>query len=218
MTKKKRTESTEWKPYFERLKDPRWQKKRLEVMERDKFCCQNCYAKDESLNVHHWYYLPGADPWDYDDECLVTLCETCHGKIEVLRQRLMGCIGCSNWGNGFEEQMRHAIGMIQGTRLGAKSETVEIVTHNELEGLCLAFGHARDWLTDWIDAGDWSGISSDHSADCDDGDEMSWLITESGMSEMIEAMESEDRALEEVFKNRQRPISDYGFFDAGWWM
>ncbi len=64
--------------YSEKLKDPRWQKKRLKIMERDDFTCQNCYREDISLNVHHLKYIKGREPWEYSDKYLVTLCEKCH--------------------------------------------------------------------------------------------------------------------------------------------
>lgn len=64
--------------YSEKLKDPRWQKKRLEIFERDGFLCQNCFSKTKTLHVHHKYYLPVENPWEYPDSALVTLCEECH--------------------------------------------------------------------------------------------------------------------------------------------
>lgn len=64
--------------YAEKLRDPRWQKKRLEIMQRDEFTCRECMAKDKTLNVHHCYYKWGNDPWQYPDASLVTLCENCH--------------------------------------------------------------------------------------------------------------------------------------------
>jgi len=64
--------------YAEKFKDPRWQKKRLKILKRDKFTCQSCYDGDSTLHVHHRYYIKGRDPWDYPDEALVTLCEECH--------------------------------------------------------------------------------------------------------------------------------------------
>lgn len=64
--------------YLKKFKDPRWQKKRLEVFERDKFICQGCMGEDETLHIHHRYYNPKTDPWDYPPEALVTLCEDCH--------------------------------------------------------------------------------------------------------------------------------------------
>ena len=33
------------------------------------------------LNVHHRYYINGKNPWEYDNEALVTLCEDCHCDI-----------------------------------------------------------------------------------------------------------------------------------------
>lgn len=64
--------------YAELLRDPRWQKKRLEIMERDGFVCQICASKTNTLTVHHLYYEKGRMPWDYQDESLVTLCVDCH--------------------------------------------------------------------------------------------------------------------------------------------
>jgi hypothetical protein len=68
------------KTYSEKLRDPRWQRMRLEVMNRDEFTCQVCYDKAATLNVHHRWYRFGADPWDYPAEALVTLCESCHAE------------------------------------------------------------------------------------------------------------------------------------------
>lgn len=68
--------------YYEKLKDPRWQKKRLEVFQRDKFTCQKCFDDENNLtlNIHHLHYEKGKDPWDYPLESLVTLCEECHAE------------------------------------------------------------------------------------------------------------------------------------------
>lgn len=65
--------------YSELLKDPRWQRKRLEIMERDNWTCQKCGDKENTLHVHHKYYYPDNLPWDYPDYILITLCEECHG-------------------------------------------------------------------------------------------------------------------------------------------
>jgi hypothetical protein len=64
--------------YWELLKDPRWQRKRLEVMERDGFACVYCDSAEKTLNVHHSYYERGNAPWEYPDSSLHTLCEDCH--------------------------------------------------------------------------------------------------------------------------------------------
>lgn len=64
--------------YLEKLKDPRWQRKRLEILQRDKFMCQACGEDSHTLHVHHRYYIPGAEPWEAPSESLVTLCADCH--------------------------------------------------------------------------------------------------------------------------------------------
>jgi hypothetical protein len=66
------------KTYYEKLKDPRWQKKRLEVMQHNDFCCEVCGDSESTLNVHHKEYFKGQEPWDYYIEQLSCLCETCH--------------------------------------------------------------------------------------------------------------------------------------------
>jgi len=65
--------------YAEKLKDPRWQKKRLQVFERDNWTCQICGNTKETLCIHHKYYEKDKEPWDYEDDCYQTLCELCHG-------------------------------------------------------------------------------------------------------------------------------------------
>jgi len=68
------------KNYSEQLKSPKWQKKRLEIMQRDGFKCVLCMNEDDTLAVHHKKYIKGRDVWDYDNESLITLCEKCHSK------------------------------------------------------------------------------------------------------------------------------------------
>lgn len=70
--------------YSERLKDPHWQKKRLQILERDDWTCQLCFDSESTLVVHHRRYLTSVEPWDYPDELLVTLCEECHNEERAL--------------------------------------------------------------------------------------------------------------------------------------
>lgn len=65
--------------YSEKLKDPRWQKTRLEVLSRDGWNCRSCGSTEKTLHVHHSYYVGGRDPWDYPPSVLVSLCKDCHG-------------------------------------------------------------------------------------------------------------------------------------------
>lgn len=59
--------------------DPRWQKKRLEILSRDNFACTQCGTTEKTLHVHHTVYRNEAEgPWDYLDSSLITLCDDCH--------------------------------------------------------------------------------------------------------------------------------------------
>ena len=64
--------------YSEKLKDPGWQKLRLEVFERDEWTCQGCGDNESTLNVHHCYYESQKEPWEYPLKALTTLCDNCH--------------------------------------------------------------------------------------------------------------------------------------------
>lgn len=74
--------------YAEKLKDPRWQKRRLEVFNRAEFACEYCGIKTATLNVHHRIYRKGVSPWDYADDELQSLCETCHKCAEEDRSHV----------------------------------------------------------------------------------------------------------------------------------
>ena len=71
--------------YLAKLRDPRWQKKRLEILSRDEWCCQMCGDSTQTLHVHHHYYERGHEPWEYPNEALVTLCEDCHEDESAYR-------------------------------------------------------------------------------------------------------------------------------------
>jgi len=66
--------------YKEKLKSPKWQKKRLEILNRDQFTCQYCGDTETTLQVHHKKYT--KEPWDAPNEDLITTCEHCHQFIE----------------------------------------------------------------------------------------------------------------------------------------
>lgn len=66
------------KTYREKLKDPRWQKKRLEVLNAAEFACQRCFDSSSTLHVHHRQYIKGREPWEYEAHELTALCESCH--------------------------------------------------------------------------------------------------------------------------------------------
>lgn len=74
--------------YADQLRDPRWQRKRLEIMERSDFACENCGEKTKTLAVHHRLYLRGRKAWEYESEFLECLCQECHSSKHDLQAEL----------------------------------------------------------------------------------------------------------------------------------
>lgn len=68
--------------YSDKLKSPKWQRKRLEILNRDNFTCQTCQDTETELHVHHKSYF--GEPWEAPDEDLITLCKICHAVQEHL--------------------------------------------------------------------------------------------------------------------------------------
>lgn len=66
--------------YSEKLRDPLWQRKRLEIFKRDQWACTQCGCDYRTLHIHHKIYIKGSNPWEYEDDYLITLCQLCHQK------------------------------------------------------------------------------------------------------------------------------------------
>lgn len=64
--------------YFASYQNPLWQKKRLENLQLANYQCVNCGEKDSQLHVHHKQYFKGRNPWEYENNQLEVLCESCH--------------------------------------------------------------------------------------------------------------------------------------------
>ncbi len=67
--------------YQRDLEDPRWQRKRLEIFQRDCWECMRCGRSDVTLTVHHRRY--SGKPWETYERDLETLCLPCHEKEHV---------------------------------------------------------------------------------------------------------------------------------------
>lgn len=86
--------------YYEKLKSPLWQKKRLEILNNKGFVCEICENKDSQLHVHHKIYKKGLNPWSYPDHNYAVLCDKCHKDshdVIDLFNEFSGCLDV----NGF---------------------------------------------------------------------------------------------------------------------
>lgn len=66
--------------HSEQLQNPNWQRRRLHILQRDKWSCTNCGNDKMQLEVHHLFYLENWKLWEYPDDWLTTLCNSCHKK------------------------------------------------------------------------------------------------------------------------------------------
>ena len=142
------------KSYSDKLKDPRWQRKRLEVMEAADFACENCGDSESTLNVHHGYYEWGREPWDYDLETLHCLCEPCHKLSD--RSRKILALACGKLKTHEEKESTIAILTVIGNcnlrmREGFHSTLTEF--SDKLECSIMGPGEAEflRWLQEKID-------------------------------------------------------------------
>lgn len=77
------TTKTQKTPYWQLLQDPRWQKKRLEILEARHWRCEKCdrgLTDGRQFHAHHRYYVKDRMPWEYPDFCYEALCDECHEK------------------------------------------------------------------------------------------------------------------------------------------
>lgn len=76
------------KEYSEYLKNPKWQKKLLEILSRDNFSCVVCgngIDTDTQVHVHHLSYRKGRMPWEYEINDMRVLCKRCHQRIHNIQ-------------------------------------------------------------------------------------------------------------------------------------
>lgn len=69
--------------YKEQLLHPNWQRRRLEILQRDEFRCTKCCDDESTLHVHHKRYVKGRMVWEYSDHELISLCHSCHSEVHA---------------------------------------------------------------------------------------------------------------------------------------
>lgn len=125
--------------YWKKLKDPRWQKKRLEILARDNFTCCDTGATEEELHVHHCYYAKGA-PWETPNEYLLTLSVSAHEYRQGLEQRAKKALGrilsmslCSEGGEGGLERLVKSMESITESEFPVFPVVVDDSEYSELK-------------------------------------------------------------------------------------
>lgn len=134
------------KSYGQKLQDPRWQRRRLEILERDKFECIECGDAESTLHVHHKYYVRGRDPWEYDGDALSTLCERCHVIVQERMDRLHSVL--SRLG---ESDVDVLIGYCLGVKMvrahhDGEIHGCELLSYEEGLGMELALSSGRPYV------------------------------------------------------------------------
>lgn len=72
--------------YAEQLRHPKWQRRRLEMLQAANFTCAECSGTESTLHVHHKRYFKGRMAWEYTDTELQVLCEECHQAAHDLQE------------------------------------------------------------------------------------------------------------------------------------
>lgn len=128
------------KTYAGKLKDPRWQKRRLEIMNAAGFICDQCGNDKETFNVHHKLYLKGLDPWEYEDKYLECLCEKCHKEWHQSKDNLDIALANPEAGPYLMDLLAgYTVGHVAGTPF-SPDMPIERQTQGFLDGLALGMG------------------------------------------------------------------------------
>ena len=128
--------------YSDLLRDPRWQRKRLETLQAAGWACSNCGDKTKTLHVHHLKYRRGAKPWEYEADELRSLCEKCHDDAtEAIRNLDEAVDGIKVMGDPGWIEM--AIGYLRALRGAAEEEIIIVDNYEQAMGVSHALGGGR---------------------------------------------------------------------------
>ncbi len=114
--------------YSTLLRNPAWQKKRLEILERDNFTCLLCFDTETELHIHHNEYIKGRKPWEYENSNFKTLCKCCHQVLEAFKSS-------------------HVTPVIAVKQYNKKAEytLVSTILHHKTDGLILSISKFHDY-------------------------------------------------------------------------
>ncbi len=137
MTEHKTRKTSSTVDFFAKYKDPRWQKKRLEVMQHAGFRCESCESEEKTLNVHHKSYKKNHNPWDYKIYELECLCEDCHSEKHGIKDRLTDALHDFKVCPCFENPDEELLGFLDGKLTVAVIESIP-TSYEYLRGYCAA--------------------------------------------------------------------------------
>ena len=82
--------------YRDQLLHPNWQRRRLEMLDRASFTCQDCGGTEATLHVHHKQYFKGRMAWEYSNDELAVLCADCH-KAQHADEELLQTMAAASY-------------------------------------------------------------------------------------------------------------------------
>jgi hypothetical protein len=137
--------------YFEKLKDPRWQKKRLEILNIHDFTCQECGNADNTLHVHHPFYEKNKDPWDYESDVLMCVCDSCHSLMHY-QENIFDSYAKNVKSGGNGRSLMFYAGLLAGFSHDGPFD-IDIPDYEFAEGLGIAFNKTADDVVKSISTG-----------------------------------------------------------------
>jgi hypothetical protein len=145
--------------YLEKLKDPRWQKKRLAVLDKAGWKCSLCGDMEKTLHVHHWGYKKGLEPWEYNTNDLACLCEDCHENESFIDKKLDETLyEFKTTGLLSGNDKTYLIGVIQAIMSGYTPYHDEVIlfSENQCRGIADYMGYkaSKEYLENGLEAYD----------------------------------------------------------------
>lgn len=114
--------------YREQLLHPNWQRRRLDMLNAAGWKCRCCTAEDATLHVHHKRYFKGRMAWEYVDDELDVLCESCHKALHIEQDALQSLLA------SIDDRAESSAGVLVDLVSGWASFTGEV-----------EFDDGRDW-------------------------------------------------------------------------
>jgi hypothetical protein len=96
---------------------------------------QECYDETETLNVHHKLYRKDANPWDYELEELICLCEKCHQYIHQQKKRLDSALS-----NQQTWVLDYLVGYAEAQELDGPYAKIHISSSDMAQGVADVYG------------------------------------------------------------------------------